>query len=148
MNKWFEKKLGLGLGTEKIYLLKKMSIPDKTRGMNSVDFVEYDTKCKEKGITYEEVDEMTEDLKSKSFVQKASLIASNVTTTREGDNLLRNRKIVFIYLPLNLLIVAPLIYLANHFSQNLILFIIIGLVLANIHPIFNNLIGYFKRFTR
>lgn len=147
MNKWFEKKLGLGLGTEKIYLLKKVYVPDKTRGMNSVDFVEYDTKCKEKGITYEKVDEMIEDLKSKRFVQKASLIASNVTTTREGDNLVRNRKFVFKYIPLNILIVAPLIFLANCFSQNPLLFVIIGLILANIHPLFNFILGYCKRFT-
>ena len=140
MKKWFEKKLGWGLGRTKRYFLKKLSIPDKTRGMDGVAFVKFDTKCNEKNLTYEKFDEIIKDLQSKKLVKKASLTGIGVATTREGDNLLRNRKIIFLFI-YNLVIVAPIIYLNTVFSQDIIIVIIIGLVLANIYSSIKWLFG-------
>ena len=141
-HQWLEKKLGWGLNSIERNLLKTISVPDKVQGINPAEISSSYTEFSDLGLNY--IVEKIDKLESKGLVKSAIKIKGYVTTTQEGDVILRNRRIVG-HILFNILIVAPLIFLAKYFSQNLTLFIIIGLILANIHPLFNFLFNYCKK---
>jgi len=63
------------------------------------------------GLNY--IVEKIDKLESKGLVKSAIKIKGYVTTTQEGDVILRNRRIVG-HILFNILIVAPLIFLAKY----------------------------------
>ena len=142
---WLEKKIGCGLDSTEKDLLKKISSRDKAQGIADTE-IKY--SCAEfSDLTLDDIVKRIDKLKSKGLVKSAINITGNViTTTKEGDAVLRNRKIVSEYIPKGLMI-ALLIFLANLYSQDTILLIVIGLVLAHIHPLFDFLTEHYKKFT-
>ena len=131
---WLEKKLGCGLDSTEKDLLKKISSRDKAQGIADTE-IKY--SCAEfSDLTLDDIVKRIDKLKSKGLVKSAINITGNViTTTKEGDAVLRNRKIVSEYIPLNIgVVVISIAYLV---SQNLILSVFLGLFSANIKPLFN-----------
>lgn len=130
---WLEKKIGCGLDSTEKDLLKKISSRDKAQGIADTEIKYFCTEFSD--LTLDDIVKRIDKLKSKGLVKSAIAITGNVTTTQEGDAILRNRKIVSEYIPLNIgVVVISIAYLV---SQNLILSVFLGLFSANIKPLFN-----------